>query len=127
MIASSLSFGAGYLIGQAWAMSAYREAIALADALTARLVLIVGIETAIAVGVFFLGLRVARFVGSPMYVLALLTGIFTNAITVGTYATVPIVVQNDLQLVLNAAVVGLLSFAMGWAIARFSKKVPHAV
>jgi Kef-type K+ transport system membrane component KefB len=129
MIAGTVSFSAGYLLGQAWSMYAFRDALAFTDALSVRLLLIVGVETAVAAAAFVLALRATRFAKSfRACVVALLAGIFTNVMTVGMYAMVPVLVQNDLQVLFNAVAVGLLSFALGWILAKlFTEKTPHAV
>jgi hypothetical protein len=128
MIAATASFSAGFLLGQAWAILAFRHALGGSDVFSWRFLIVLAIETAVAALAFLFASRVGRLRPSAgAYVVAAATGVVTNAVTVGAYAQVPIVVQGDAQLVLYVAAVGLLSAIAGWLLTKmFRVEVPHA-
>ena len=128
MIAVSASFGAGFIAAQTWAWYSFREALADADASYLRYALVVGVETLIAALTFAVAVRAAHLVpSSRAYVLAFVAGAVTNAITVGSYAVVPRLMEGDAQLILHVLAVGVLAALMGWVLAKLSqKKVSNA-
>jgi hypothetical protein len=128
MIAAVSSFSTGFLAAQAWAWYAFQDVVDGADAGYVRFAIVVGIETSIAAVAFAVAARAARLAASlRACVLAFAAGVFTNAITVGTYGVVPLLLKNDAQLILYSLAVGVLSGTMGWLLAKFFKqKVPNA-
>ena len=129
MVAAA-SFGTGFVLGSAWTVYAWllRHGGDLAALATWRYVAFLAIETAVAAVAFFFAARAARFCGSAnAYLLALLAGVVTNAITVGTYALVPTVTYGDGQFVVYVVAVGLLSAAAGWLLPKvFQVESPEA-
>ena len=128
MITATASFSAGFLLGQAWAILVFRHALGGSDVVSLRFLIVLAVETAVAALAFLFASRVGRLRPSAgAYLVAVAAGVVTNAITVGTYAQVPVVVQGDAQLVLYVVAVGLLSAIAGWLLAKiFRVEVPHA-
>ena len=128
MIAATASFSAGFLLGQAWALFAFRHALGGSDVFSLRFLIVLAIETVVAALAFLFASRVGGLRPSAgAYLAALAAGVATNAVTVGAYAQVPVVVQGDAQLVLYVVAVGLLSAIAGWLLTKvFRVDMPHA-
>ena len=133
MIKATISFSVGFLLGQALAVFAFRHALEAGAIdgegfVSSRFFIVLAIETVAAALAFFFGARLGRLNASaPAWLVALLLGVITNAITVGAYALVPPIIQGDAQLVLYVVTVALFSAAAGWSLAKFfGAKVPHA-
>lgn len=109
------AFTVGFVLGHVWSIIAFREVLSgFVDAVTGRFLVVAAVETVVA-GLVFAGVAASCAERQPVaastraLVVAFLSGLIANALTVGPYAQVPPIIAGEPQVILSIVAIGLLS------------------
>ena len=122
-------FGVGFLLGELWAFLAFRDVLAsVGGGVSARFIAVAAVEVAVACWVFAIvvkwrGKNQPLVTSRAALIVALLSGVIANVLTVGRNALVPpMLVAGEMQLLVYLLAIAVVAGIGGFIQVAFGSR-----